>query len=100
MDEPNPNPNPNFRPSPHHHPQPKQVRGFVWKAIAAARATPGFRENGLYQTLALRDDVNEADRVQTNPNPNPNPNPTLSLSLTLTLTRPTACRSIRTYRAR
>ena len=61
---PNPNPNPNFRPSPHHHPQPKQVRGFVWKAIAAARATPGFRENGLYQTLALRDDVNEADRVQ------------------------------------
>ena len=51
------------------------MRGFVWKAIAAARATPGFRENGLYQTLALRDDLNEADRVQTNPNPKPNPTP-------------------------
>lgn len=43
---------------------PDAVRGFVWKAIAAARAKPGFRQEGLYPGLALREDGNEADRVQ------------------------------------
>lgn len=43
---------------------PDAVRGFVWKAIAAARAKLGFRQAGLYQGLALREDGNEADRVQ------------------------------------
>lgn len=30
---------------------PDPVRGFVWKAIAAARAPPNFRRDGLYQSL-------------------------------------------------
>lgn len=43
---------------------PDAVRGFVWKAIAAARAPSGFRQDGLYAQLALREGTNSAAWIQ------------------------------------
>ena len=43
---------------------PDAVRGFVWKAIAAGRATPGFRQDGLFRTLVVRDEGVIAQAMQ------------------------------------
>jgi hypothetical protein len=40
---------------------PDPVRGFVWKAMAAARSPMGFRKHGLYQQLL--------EQVHTGPDP-------------------------------
>jgi len=39
---------------------PDAVRGFVWKAVAAARATNGFRQDGLYRSLRMQQEESAA----------------------------------------